>query len=273
LTGCIDKNLIPRMIGRFGESEPNSKNILVVEKSPHSLYFNDMTTCITYALKLKAHVLKDVDHVWKHKKDNQQQEELQKAINLLDDIVRMFTDTAQETVKHISNALADHITPDIRVFARANYQMTLADFNKAQINDPWVEMFLIHVRTILSGYRDYLTTESIDMLVIDIVKYVTSEIEATVLQKNFSQHGGLQFDSDVQKIMNFFESNTTKTVRDKFLRLNEIKDLLVLEKPTEVLEYWGTEGVKWSLTAVEVKLFLKRRTDFPPNVIERLKLQ
>jgi len=121
-------------------------------------------------------------------------------------------------------------------------------------------------------YHDYLNPESRDMLVLCLVNYITTEIEATVLQKHFSQHGGLQFDSDVQKIVRFFEGHITKTVRDKFLRLNEIKDLLVLEKPNDVLDYWANEQFKWSLTAVEVKIFLKRRIDFQASTVDRLKL-
>lgn len=65
----------------------------------------------------------------------------------------------------------------------------------------------------------------------------------------------------------------------------QICSLLSIERVTEVYEYWTpaqqevrasedehSDTIKWSLTAEQVKTVLKRRRDFKPDVVDRLKL-
>jgi len=108
-----------------------------------------------------------------------------------------------------------------------------------------------------------------------IVSELTEEISTAVLSKKFNFLGGLQFGNDIQKITEYFTRRTPKSLRQKFRKLNEIKELLILEKVSDVLEYWGdnlNSEIKWLLTPDEAKKFLKLRSDLPANAIEKLKL-
>uniref|UniRef100_A0A6B2L192 Uncharacterized protein n=1 Tax=Arcella intermedia TaxID=1963864 RepID=A0A6B2L192_9EUKA len=258
----IQKKIIPDILQKYSQSQPNAKTLFSSSKN-YTIHLNDLVLSATFATDLKDGVLKKI-----RKKSTSQ--DVDKVIDTLDRIIKVFNDASLEIVTHLTNISMDNLMPFLYLLTKSNYQMTTNDFNKAQSNDLWVNNFLENVKSILSQLEDYLTPESRDLYIPTLVKSVVSQIENIVISKYFSQYGGLQFDSDVQKIMRFFESRTSKTVRDSFQRLNEIKDLLVLEKPSEVLDYWGE--VKWSLTAVEVKMFLKRRSDFPVGSIDKLKI-
>ncbi|KAJ8531968.1 hypothetical protein K7X08_011891 [Anisodus acutangulus] len=75
-----------------------------------------------------------------------------------------------------------------------------------------------------------------------------------MMQKIFSQLGGLQLDRDVRALVSYFSNMTQRTVRDKFSHLTQMATILNLEKVSEILDFWGENSgpMTWRLTPAEV---------------------
>lgn len=116
--------------------------------------------------------------------------------------------------------------------------------------------------------------ENLDNLIHTCLRGITAQLERAVLQKEFTQLGGLQFDKDLRNIVSYFSSASERTVRGEFARLIQMASLLNLQQVTEVLDYWGENcgQMTWRLTPGEVRRVLSRRIDFKPTDIAGLKL-
>ncbi|GJS63155.1 hypothetical protein Tco_0677719 [Tanacetum coccineum] len=75
-------------------------------------------------------------------------------------------------------------------------------------------------------------------------------LEVIMMQKRFSQLGGLQLDQDVRALVSHFSGMTQRTVRDKFARSTQMATILNLEKVSEILDFWGENAgpMTWRLT-------------------------
>ena len=148
---------------------------------------------------------------------------------------------------------------------------------------------LVHLHTVLEGFKTRMSPESFDHLVSYLTNTVANTLERAVLKTRFTRLGGLQFDRELRALVNFLTSVTSSTVRDRFAKLHQINTVLNLEhvrfsplrslsipsfQPQEVLEYYGSSssGVTWRLTPSEVREVLGRRNDFKSDDIRRLKL-
>ncbi|KAJ3385108.1 Golgi transport complex subunit 4 [Lobulomyces angularis] len=126
-------------------------------------------------------------------------------------------------------------------------------------------------------------------------KNLCKELEKIIFSNfKFSSFGGLRFDKDVRGLMKFFGEggevfgefeveeedyskkgeNYFESYKEIFLRLNQISQILNLEKVDEIFDIWGVGGVivKWRLTSNEVKKVLALRPDFSLDEIKKLKL-
>ena len=115
--------------------------------------------------------------------------------------------------------------------------------------------------------------------------YVAKQLEPRIRRKRFSQLGGIQFDMDIRALTAFFVSRTSRRIRDRFGRLLQMAQLLSLETPAEVSEYWGSgsargsggmgdEGgaVAWELSPEDVRAVLALRIDWSAADIAKVRL-
>ena len=63
-------------------------------------------------------------------------------------------------------------------------------------------------------------------------------------------------------------------MRHQFAKLLQISRLLNLERPTELLDYWGMNSgsMTWLLTPGDIRNVLNLRRDFSKDEIRRLQL-
>jgi hypothetical protein len=61
-------------------------------------------------------------------------------------------------------------------------------------------------------------------------------------------------------------------VRERFARLSQTVELLLLEDPSEAAAMWADEGVTWRLAAGDVRAVLSWRADFDRAAIAALSL-
>mgnify|MGYP001335329071 CR=1 FL=1 len=95
-----------------------------------------------------------------------------------------------------------------------------------------------------------------------------------MLQKQFDPLGAAQLDADVRALSAFWQSLTRRSLRDKQARLTQLANVLNLEKPADLLEFWGENSgnTTWRLTPAEVRRVLNLRVDFKKSQIAQLKL-
>lgn len=79
-----------------------------------------------------------------------------------------------------------------------------------------------------------------------LADYTTKELISIILSKKFSPHGGLQFARDLQVLQDHFNAKlSTKKSKNskkiKFSKLNEVKEILNLERAIDILEYWNPQ--------------------------------
>lgn len=186
------------------------------------------------------------------------------------------------TFKQALNAgleqLVATVTPRIRPVldnvATISYELSEAEYAENEVNDPWVQRLLHAVETNAAWLQSLMTANNYDSFIHLIIEFLVKRLEVIMMQKRFSQLGGLQLDRDCRALVSHFSSMTQRTVRDKFARLTQMATILNLEKVSEILDFWGENSgpMTWRLTPAEVRRVLGLRVDFKSEAIAALKL-
>lgn len=117
-------------------------------------------------------------------------------------------------------------------------------FLEAQINDPWVENFCQEFDIAIAVYD--FSSGVLDGLLASFADYITKELISIILSKKFSPHGALQFTRDLQMLQDYFNSKLSNkkkksSAKIKFTKLNEVKEILNLDRAIDILEYWNPQ--------------------------------
>ena len=135
--------------------------------------------------------------------------------------------------------------------------------------------------SILAPYRYALTPALAAAVVLKVASYVAKQLESRIRRKRFNQLGALQFDADMRALAAFFAERSSRRARSKFTRLRQVAQLLNVDAPAEVLEWWGSAGggggggepaVPWELSPEEVRGVLALRVEFSSADIAALRL-
>jgi len=139
-----------------------------------------------------------------------------------------------------------------------SYDVNDVQFAENEINDPFAQAFVLALKEVYAEYEGMLTEANFDGLIHNSLRHITAQLERAVLQKRFSQLGGLQFDKDLRCIVSYYTGITKRTIRGEFARLLQMASLLNLERVSEVMDYWGENSgqVTWRLTPSEVRKVL-----------------
>jgi len=108
-----------------------------------------------------------------------------------------------------------------------------------------------------------------------VAGFVAKQLEPRLRRKRFNQLGALQLDADVRALVAFFVDRASRRVRSRFVRLLQVSQVLNLESPDEILEYWGASApgaMSWELSGEEVRAIMALRTDWSPADIAKLRL-
>ncbi|UYV63980.1 hypothetical protein LAZ67_2006240, partial [Cordylochernes scorpioides] len=127
---------------------------------------------------------------------------------------------------------------------------------------PFIQNFIRNLDSLLKSFKDQLTVQNYDSLVVLIVTELTGLLEKAIFKSSFNRLGGLQFDRELRAIVAYLTSATTWSIRDHFVRLNQMATLLNLETLAEAAELWGpgsTSPITWRLTQSEVRQVLYLR--------------
>jgi conserved oligomeric Golgi complex subunit 4 len=233
------------------------------------------------------------------------QKDVQKITAVLDDIQqteKRFSHILHGNMELLATSLLPRLQASLEArLIDASYVLTEEEYAQNQINDPYMQQFIAEIESSLAAFQRFLTPGNTELLFETISRAFAEQIESHLLLqsattysatgssssavpgnnekaelKRFNLLGAQQFDRDVRNLLGFFTANmVSKTVRDKFARINQMSFLLNLEKESEVLDYWGakaSDGLSWRLSPSEVRRVLALRIDFNREAIVKLRL-
>ena len=177
-------------------------------------------------------------------------------------------------MEHLVASVAPRIRPVLDTVATVSYELDDAEYGENEVNDPWVQKLILGVNTNVAWLQPVMTSNNYDSFVHLIIDFIVKRLEVIMMQKRFSQLGGLQLDKEVRSLINHFSEMSQRPVRDKFSRLSQISTILNFERVSEILDFWGDNAghLTWLLTPAEVRRVLGLRIDFRPEAIAALRL-
>ncbi|KAJ8748462.1 hypothetical protein K2173_003358 [Erythroxylum novogranatense] len=232
---------------------------------------NNMDVSSEYVLKLKHEIEEQCAESFPAPADR---EKVKSCLSELGDMSNTFKQVLNTGMEQLVATVTPRIRPVLDSVATVSYELSESEYADNEVNDPWVQRLLHAVETNVSWLQQLMTAINYDSFVHLVIDFIVKRLEVIMMQKRFSQLGGLQLDRDVRALVSHFSSMTQRTVRDKFARLTQMATILNLEKVSEILDFWGENSgpMTWRLTPAEVRRVLGLRVDFKPEAIAALKL-
>uniref|UniRef100_A0A2P2J7V8 Conserved oligomeric Golgi complex subunit 4 n=2 Tax=Rhizophora mucronata TaxID=61149 RepID=A0A2P2J7V8_RHIMU len=232
---------------------------------------NNMDVSSEYVLKLKHEIEEQCAEVFPAPADR---EKVKSCLSELADMSTTFKQALSAGMEQLVATVTPRIRPVLDSVATISYELSELEYADNEVNDPWVQRLLHGVETNVTWLQPLMTASNYDSFVHLVIDFIVKRLEVIMMQKRFSQLGGLQLDRDIRALVSHFSSMTQRTVRDKFARLTQMATILNLEKVSEILDFWGENSgpMTWRLTPAEVRRVLGLRVDFKPEAIAALKL-
>ncbi|PRQ56323.1 putative oligomeric Golgi complex, subunit 4 protein [Rosa chinensis] len=232
---------------------------------------NNMDVSSEYVLKLKHEIEEQCLEVFPAPADR---EKVKSCLSELGDMSITFKQALNAGLEQLVATVTPRIRPVLDNVATISYELSEAEYADNEVNDPWVQGLLHAVETNAAWLQSLMTANNYDSFIHLIIEFLVKRLEVIMMQKRFSQLGGLQLDRDCRALVSHFSSMTQRTVRDKFARLTQMATILNLEKVSEILDFWGENSgpMTWRLTPAEVRRVLGLRVDFKSEAIAALKL-
>ncbi|KAK2649949.1 hypothetical protein Ddye_017438 [Dipteronia dyeriana] len=232
---------------------------------------NNMDVSSEYVLKLKHEIEEQCAEAFPAPADR---ERVKSCLSELGDLNKTFKQYLNSGLEQLVATVTPRIRPVLDSVATISYELSEVEYADNEVNDPWVQRLLHAVETNAAWLQPLMTGSNYDSFVHLIIDFIVKRLEVIMMQKKFSQLGGLQLDRDTRALVSHFSSMTQRTVRDKFARLTQMATILNLEKVSEILDFWGENSgpMTWRLTPAEVRRVLGLRVDFKPEAIAALKL-
>ncbi|XP_076924269.1 conserved oligomeric Golgi complex subunit 4-like [Bidens hawaiensis] len=232
---------------------------------------NNMDVSSEYALKLRHEIEEQCAEVFPAPADR---ERIKSCLSELGEMSNAFKKALVSGLEQLVGTVTHRIRPVLDSVATVSYELSETEYAENEVNDPWVQRLLHTVETNTGWLQPLMTANNYDSFVHLVIDFIVKRLEVIMMQKRFSQLGGLQLDRDVRALVSHFSSMTQRTVRDKFARLTQMATILNLEKVSEILDFWGENAgpMTWRLTPAEVRRVLGMRVDFKPEAIAALKL-
>ena len=203
-----------------------------------------------------------------------EREKVKSCLSELVDLSNTFKQALNAGMEQLVATVTPRIRPVLDSVATISYELSESEYADNEVNDPWVQRILHAVEINVAWLQPLLTANNYDSFVHLVIDFIVKRLEVIMMQKRFSQLGGLQLDRDTRALVSHFSGMTQRTVRDKFARLTQMATILNLEKVSEILDFWGENSgpMTWRLTPAEVRRVLSLRVDFKPEAIAALKL-
>ncbi|VFQ76094.1 unnamed protein product [Cuscuta campestris] len=232
---------------------------------------NNVDVSSEYILKLRHEIEEQCAEVFP---TPAHRERVKSCLSELNEMSTSFKKALNAGMEQLVATVTPRIRPLLDSVATISYELSEAEYAENEVNDPWVQRLLHAAESNTAWLQPLMTANNYDSFIHLVIDFLVKRLEVIMLQKRFSQLGGLQLDRDIRALVSYFSGVTQRTVRDKFARLTQMATILNLEKVSEILDFWGENSgpMTWRLTPAEVRRVLGLRVDFKPEAIAALKL-
>ncbi|XP_018565515.1 conserved oligomeric Golgi complex subunit 4 [Anoplophora glabripennis] len=235
---------------------------------------NNADSSTEYVDALCEHVLKEIEQALPNMNSNERGK-LESCLSGLSSVTTNLKAIIDYGIQQLrSTAIKPRVNPWVDAFLNMNHHLTEDELNVYEAGESFVQSLIMNLETLLSSFKDILTSSNYDCFTQVLTTEVTQRFEKVILKSTFNRLGGLVLDKEVRTLAGYITTTTSWSVRDKFARLTQIATVLNLEQLSEIHDYWGNHdsALTWRLTPTELKGVLALRTDFKGDEIRRLKL-
>ncbi|XP_020273551.1 conserved oligomeric Golgi complex subunit 4-like [Asparagus officinalis] len=232
---------------------------------------NNIDVSAEYVLKLRHEIEEQCGQVFPAPVDR---EKVKTCLSEFAEMHNVFKQVLNAGMEQLGSTITPRIRPVLDTVATISYELSDAEYEENEMNDPWVQKLLHAVESNIFWLQPFMTSNNYDLFVHLVIDFIVKRLEVIMMQKRFSQLGGLQLDREVRALVNHFSEMSQRPVRDKFARLSQMTTILNFERVSEILDFWGENAghMTWLLTPSEVRRVLGLRLDFKPETIAALRL-
>ncbi|XP_020572165.1 conserved oligomeric Golgi complex subunit 4 isoform X2 [Phalaenopsis equestris] len=232
---------------------------------------NNLDISAEYVLKLRHEIEEQCAEVFPAPADR---EKVKSCLSELGEISSTYKRILSSRLDQLMASISPRIRPVLDSVATISYELSDADYEDNEMNDPWVQKLLHAIETNIAWLQPIMTSNNYDSFLHLVIDFTVKRLDVIMMQKRFSQLGGLQLDREVRALVNHFSEMSQRPVRDKFARLSQMTTILNFERVSEILDFWGENAghMTWLLTPADVRRVLGLRIDFKPEAIAALRL-
>lgn len=254
--------------GRLQSSDTEQSRIAFV------VALNNADSSIEYVDALCEGVLKEIEQALPNMSANEKGK-LDSCLSGLSSVTFSLKEIIDYGIQQLhSSVIKPRVHPWVDSFYNFNHQLTEDELSVYEAGEQFVQTLIMNLESLLSSFKEALTTSNYDAFVSALTTEVTQRLEKVILKSSFNGLGGLVLDKEVRALASYITAATSWSVRDKFARLTQIATVLNLEQVSEIADYWGNHdgALTWRLTPSELKTFMLLRTDFKADDVKKLKL-
>lgn len=157
-------------------------------------------------------------------------EKVQARLQEFNETERKFRTLLQNSMESLCGFTIPKVMGLMSGMDTLNYNIEKSQLLHNKINDPFFDAFLTAFESLLEPYKTHLNAKNFETLLIPIIQRVVDHVEKVISAKKFSQWGAQQFERELMAIISFFSARTTRNLRDRFLRLQQLSQMLSLEQ-------------------------------------------
>ncbi|GBG24200.1 Conserved oligomeric Golgi complex subunit 4 [Hondaea fermentalgiana] len=243
-------------------------------RSPETT-LNSLALCIVYTNRLRATLEAYADSL----PDDRRRRHLKECV----DGFLETSDLFQRTLNRGLDSLTRLIKPRLQSRVQStvgnpgiSFELTEDEYmSQNESNDPYVWAVLQTADDLLNETCLHLDLDSTQQLGVRVAGVTADELMAAVVQKRFTAFGALLLDRQLRSIVKFFDGRIGADARLRFRRLQQITDLLNLDRVEDVHDVYVPPSSASDTTALDkraVKRALALRVDFKQDDIKRLKI-
>ncbi|KAJ8918457.1 hypothetical protein NQ315_008154 [Exocentrus adspersus] len=240
----------------------------------YNIALNNADSSTEYVDALCEHVLKEIEQALPNMNSNERGK-LESCLSGLSSVTTNLKAIIDYGIQQLrSTAIKPRVNPWVDAFLNISHHLTEDELAAYEAGESFVQNLIMNLETLLSSFKDILTSSNYDLFTQVLTSEVTQRFEKVIFKSTFNRLGGLVLDKEVRTLAGYMTATTSWSVRDKFGRLTQIATVVNLEQLNEIYDYWGNHdsALTWRLTPTELRSILALRTDFKGDEIRRLKL-
>ncbi|XP_050497747.1 conserved oligomeric Golgi complex subunit 4 isoform X2 [Diabrotica virgifera virgifera] len=222
---------------------------------------NNADSSIEYVDALCENVLKEIEQALPKMNINDRGK-LESCLSGLSSVTTNLKDIIDYGIQQLrSSAIKPRVNPWVDQFLSISHHLTDDELSAYEAGESFVQTLIMNLETLLSSFKDILTSSNYDTFTQILTTEVTQRLEKVVMKSSFNRLGGLVLDKEVRSLAGYITAATSWSVRDKFARLTQIATVLNLEQVNEIHDYWGNHdsALTWRLTPSELRTVMSLR--------------